>query len=83
MILFRHAQIYKRHGPKAVFRRCFGKKRPHCGSWAKFGGEFAVKDDALTSAAPASFYTLEQGQVFARDAERAAGQPAHRDRSDF
>ena len=32
------------------------------------GGEFAVKDDALTSAAPASFYTPEQGQVFARDA---------------
>lgn len=32
------------------------------------GGEFAVKDDALTSAVPASFYTPEQGQVFARDA---------------
>lgn len=33
------------------------------------GGEFAVKNDALTSAALVSFYTLEQGQVFARDAE--------------
>lgn len=45
-----------------------GRSEFASGLWRSMIGEFAVKDDALTSAAPASFYTSEQGQVFARDA---------------
>lgn len=44
-----------------------GRSEFASGLWRSMIGEFAVKDDALTSAAPASFYTSEQGQVFARD----------------
>lgn len=46
-----------------------GRSEFASGLWCSMiGGEFTVKEDALTSTAPASFYTPEQGQVFARDA---------------
>lgn len=59
-----------------------GRSEFASGLWrSMIGGEFTVKGDALTSAAPGEFLHAGTGSCFRTryDAERAAGQPAHRD----